>query len=58
MKVMFYIGVLTSFLITNLHALPSDLLSKKVDEIKSDTSNKIEKYFTNYSEYVFNLPEN
>ena len=55
MKVIFYITVLTSFLITNLHALPSDLLSKKVDEIKSDTSNKVEKYFTNYSEYVFNL---
>ena len=55
MKIIFYITVITSFLITNLYALPIDLLSKKVDEIKSDTSNKIEKYFTNYSEYVFNL---
>ena len=55
MKIIFYITVITSFLITNLHALPSNLISKKIDEIKSDTSGKVEKYITNYSEYVINL---
>ena len=55
MKLIFYITVITSFLITNLHALPSNLISKKIDEIKSDTSGKVEKYITNYSEYVINL---
>ena len=33
MKIIFYITVITSFLITNLYALPTDLLYKKVDEI-------------------------
>ena len=55
MKLIFYITVITSFLITNLHALPSNLISKKIDEIKSDTSGKVEKHITNYSEYVINL---
>ena len=32
MKIIFYITI-TNFLITNLHALPTDLLFKKVDEI-------------------------
>ena len=33
MKIIFYITVITSFLITNLYALPTDLLFKKVDDI-------------------------
>ncbi|MDC0429641.1 inverse autotransporter beta domain-containing protein [Candidatus Pelagibacter sp.] len=57
MKVIFYITLLTSFLITNLHALPNDLLSKTIGKIKSDKTDKTKykkfyKYASNFEDYL------
>ena len=57
MKVIFYITVLTCFFITNVHALPSDLLSKTIGKIKSDKTDKTKykkfyKYASNFEDYL------